>query len=155
MGLFNKKKNSRVEFIEGLDRFNKGAIITLSLDEENQCLVMEHLNKNIGKVYLKYDQIIIAKCILEKEIIQMNKSVIGRAAAGGILLGGLGAIVGAVSGTGTKKKNKFKNFLIINYKDNQGEVKALSFDVTNSNFYICDIVKKLNENANLKEDIYL
>jgi hypothetical protein len=43
---------------------------------------------------------------IETEIKAEEKSSIGRALTGGVLFGGVGAIVGAVSGVGTKQKKK-------------------------------------------------
>ena len=156
MGLFRKKeKSSKVKFIEGIERFTKGEVITLSLDEDKECLVMKNLNKQIGDVYLKYEQVIMVKYMHEREIVEANKSTIGRAAVGGLLLGEVGALAGAASSAGTKKKEKLKTYIIINYKDRNGEKKVLSFETTNSNLYIVKIIKKLNEKSKLIENMYL
>ena len=156
MGLFRKKeKSSKVKFVEGIDVFTKGEEITISLDEEKECLVMKNINKKIGDVYLKYEQVIMAKYMHEREIVEVNKSTIGRAVVGGLLLGEVGALVGTISSAGTKKKEKLKAYVIINYKDSNGEIKVLSFDATNTNLYLAKIINKLNEKSNLKEDMYL
>jgi len=55
----------------------------------------------------------------QEEIIRTNKSVIGRAVVGGLILGPLGAIVGGMSGIGSKEKFINKTFLIINYWDTE------------------------------------
>lgn len=156
MGLFRKKeKSSKVKFIEGIERFTKGEVITLSLDEDNQCLVMKNLNKQIGDVYLKYEQVIMVKYMHEREIVEANKSTIGRAAVGGMLLGEVGVLAGAASSAGTKKKTKLKTYIIIHYKDRNGEKKELIIETTNSNLYIVKIIKKLNEKSKLIENMYL
>lgn len=67
--------------------------------------------------------------ITEKEIKQSKKSVVGRAVVGGLLLGGIGAVVGGMSalpGDGVKE-GKEQLFFIINYIDANGEVAAISF----------------------------
>ncbi|XWN36814.1 MAG: NINE protein [Balneola sp.] len=48
-----------------------------------------------------------------------DKSVVGRAVAGGLLLGPLGAVIGGMSGIGTKSKklDQETDYLIINYWD--------------------------------------
>ena len=159
MGLFRKKeKSSKVKFIEGIERFTKGEVITLSLDEDKECLVMKNLNKQIGDVYLKYEQVIMVKYMHEREIVEANKSTIGRAAVGGLLLGEVGALAGAASSAGTKKKEKLKTYIIINYKNKKKrkeKKKVLSFETTNSNLYIVKIIKKLNEKSKLIENMYL
>lgn len=53
----------------------------------------------------------------ESEIQQVSKSVVGRAIVGGILTGGIGAIVGGMSGMGSKSKNVDVHYLIIHFWD--------------------------------------
>ncbi len=55
----------------------------------------------------------------EAEIIEKDKSVIGRALIGGVV-GPVGAVVGAVSGVGTKKKKINHTYLIISYMSSSG-----------------------------------
>lgn len=62
-------------------------------------------------------QIISLEKTTESELIKMDKSVIGRAVVGGLILGPLGAIIGGISGIGTKEKISEKNYLIINFWD--------------------------------------
>jgi hypothetical protein len=62
-------------------------------------------------------QIISIKTASKGEIVSANKSVIGRAIAGGLILGPLGAIIGGMSGVGLKEKFIDKHYLIINYWD--------------------------------------
>lgn len=64
-------------------------------------------------VQIHRSQIISLKKSNTHELIQANKSVIGRAVVGGLILGPLGAIVGGMSGLGSKAVNK--SYLIINY----------------------------------------
>lgn len=52
----------------------------------------------------------------ESELIQQNKSVVGRAAVGALLFGPFGAIVGGLSGLNTSK-TMCKNMLIISFWD--------------------------------------
>lgn len=64
------------------------------------------------------------------EIVQSKKNMIGRAAVGGLLFGGAGAIVGGMSATdnnGTKEKEEERVFFIVNYKDANGETARISF----------------------------
>lgn len=64
----------------------------------------------------------------ERELIEKEKSVVGRALIGTLLVPGLGTIVGGMSGIGNKKKKgKLNHFLIINYTDSQGELAAVTF----------------------------
>lgn len=64
-------------------------------------------------------QIISLKQTSQEELSKTDKSVIGRAVVGGLILGPLGAIVGGMSGIGNKEKLKNKHYLVINYWDNE------------------------------------
>ena len=65
---------------------------------------------------------------------QKNKSVIGRAIAGGLILGPVGAIVGGMTGIGQKQvaTNMPENILSISYLENEIE-KILLFSCKNKN----------------------
>lgn len=87
----------------------------------------------------------------ESEIIEQNKNVIGRGIVGGLLFGGLGAIIGGISGTGTKKKRINHKYLIINYKNSSEELCVMSFKVFDSkglNNLIGYIGGYVNQNSN-------
>lgn len=83
------------------------------------------VGKNFSAVYMKKRNQIALGCqkgwffadnnkvsisLVEGEV---QKSVIKRAVVGGILTGGVGAVVGGLSGLGTKKKKKY----ILEYND--------------------------------------
>lgn len=63
-------------------------------------------------------QIISFKQTTKSELVYMDKSVIGRAVLGGLILGPLGAVIGGMSGIGTKQKFQDKSYLIINLSCN-------------------------------------
>jgi len=57
---------------------------------------------------------------------QQSKSVVGRAVIGGLLFGGAGAIVGAISGTkGENKKVNFVDYILTVLLDDDGKDKAI------------------------------
>lgn len=56
-----------------------------------------------------------------------DNSPLGRAAVGGLLFGGVGAIVGATSGTTTSTVTTPRYFLIINYTTKDGKEENLIF----------------------------
>ena len=62
-------------------------------------------------------QIISLKQTSQEELSKIDKSVIGRAVIGGLILGPLGAIVGGMSGIGSKEKFANKHYLVINFWD--------------------------------------
>ena len=82
------------------------------------------------KLLLNYDQITDVFYGGKTELIQKPKSVIGRAVVGGVIFGGVGAIVGAASGTGTKTGKKTHLYFIISYTSSDGEDKYIQFEDT-------------------------
>lgn len=82
--------------------------------------------------YIKINE----KEILKFEHVEMlqvqdkNKSVIGRAAAGGLLLGPAGMVIGGMSGMGKKKIEKKIQTLEIGYIDN-GQEKSIILEAIN------------------------
>ncbi len=62
-------------------------------------------------------QLISLNKTTSSELSQMDKSVVGRAVVCGIILGTIGAIVGGMSGIGSKKKVKDVSYLVINFWD--------------------------------------
>lgn len=63
--------------------------------------------------------------ISDKELIEKDKSVIGRGAVGSVLFGGVGLVLGGLSGLNKKQVEQNIDYLIINYKSN-GEDKVVN-----------------------------
>lgn len=89
---------------------------------EGEIKIVLHTNgicimKGISLYYISDQQIIKLSTATEKQIMTESKSVIGRAIVGGLILGPLGAVIGGISGVGSKQKLKGKFYLIINYWD--------------------------------------
>jgi hypothetical protein len=99
---------------------------------------------------LRYDQIKDVVYTSDIQTISKSKSPIGRAIAGGLLFGGTGAIVGAISGVGTKEKKEYKFYLIINYTSKTGEDKFLQYEDQSLNAGL-KFSKLLKEKANIQE----
>lgn len=60
-------------------------------------------------------QIISIKQTTKADLVNLDKCVVGRAVVGGLILGPLGAVIGGMSGIGTKQKIQDKSYLVINY----------------------------------------
>lgn len=101
-------------------------------------------------ITLDYAQITDIFYGAETEIIKKSKSPIGRAVAGGLLFGGVGAVVGAVSGSGTKDKKVTKIYFIISYTSAGGEDRFLKFEDTRV-FKGVKLSKKLKELCGIPE----
>jgi len=63
----------------------------------------------------------------------VNKSVVGRSIFGGLILGPLGAIVGGISGIGTKRVAFGKSYILINFwNSNDKNFYSISFECINN-----------------------
>lgn len=70
----------------------------------------------ISQLEIHNTQLISVTFADQSELLRQNKSVIGRAIVGNILMGPMGAIIGGMSGIGTKSA-KNNSYLVINYWD--------------------------------------
>ena len=66
---------------------------------------------------IHYSQIISLKQTSLEELTKTDKSIVGRAVVGGLILGPLGAIVGGMTGIGNKEKSVNIHYLVMNYWD--------------------------------------
>ena len=131
MGLFGRKE--KVNFYKFLvvDGCVPGmkAPSTVKISLLSDKVEIRQIVNGKGVAFLSYDQVTAAEKVNEKQIAEVDKSVIGRAVVGGVLLGPLGAVVGGVSGVGRKQKATYKDFFVINYTAASGEPAVLSFEM--------------------------
>lgn len=79
---------------------------------------------------LKLERVTAAEGVLRTDLLKQDKSVLGRGIVGGLILGPLGAIVGGMSGVGTKDKKG--SFLVINYRSSTSDqIEVIIFDLKN------------------------
>lgn len=83
----------------------------------------------------------------EMKLTEHQKSVILRALAGGILLGPIGAIVGGISGVGSKKKEEEKeqNYIQISYTNKEGDFIQALFLTKYNQAFCKGLAKKIND----------
>lgn len=128
MGFFKKKKGSVIsehfKLLENVAMFSKGYMYEVALYDTY--LEITSLQKKT--VTLNYNQITDVFYGVETELKNKPKSVIGRAAIGGLLFGTTGAIVGAISGNDQTKERHF--YFIISYVGSDGADKYLQFEDT-------------------------
>lgn len=134
-------------YYEGIDFYSKEIEVTISLDDENNRLTITPKYAKVSPVHLAYDQITKCATINNEMVTEKNKSVVGRAIVGGVLTGGLGAIVGGMTGIGSKKKVKKIYYFVINYINKEGDTSVLSFRVDHV-ILIMDFVKALQDRIN-------
>lgn len=128
MGLFNKNDEKKkhkfrllINHVEGLNVFNFQEDLNLMLDLEENTLIFESVmdSKKKPNVKLSFDKINYINETTDKEIIEKDKSVVGRAAVGTLLAGPLGAVIGGISGAGSKKETKETQIITIGYNDDK------------------------------------
>ncbi len=151
MGFFKSKKGSIISdyfmLTENLGVYKTGDMVDVALYDEDLVIKSPVLKQEIK---LNYSQITDVYYGLETEIIEKNKSVIGRAVAGGLLFGGVGAVVGGISGTGTKEKKERHFYFIISYISSTGENDFIQFEDTRL-YKGVKVAKKLKELCNITE----
>lgn len=138
MGLFStkSKKGDPIVILKMVDGLTIPANTMVQLEandtEEKIYFTIPFIKKE--PITLAYKQVTNIEMFTEDQIKEKDKSVIGRALVGGILIGPLGAIIGGISGAGTKKKKKNKLFVVINYVSKDGETNVISFEDTRMYF---------------------
>ena len=151
MGLFKKDKDVIISehflMLQDVGELKKGWAIKLSLYDDHLTL------KNFAvkqPITLNYSQITDVFHGYTTEIQEKNKSTIGRAMAGGLLFGGAGAIVGAMTANGKKEKKVTKLMFIISYISSKGEDCFLQFEDTR-HYKGKKLSNKLKELCNIEE----
>lgn len=134
MGIFNKKDKDGnfapiARHIAGLPNYTNTDAVCITVRQDVRSLVFKDKTsfkkEKMNDITLSFDKIIGADFITQEEL--AKASTIGRAVIGGILFGGVGAVVGAISANGNQKTKK-KNFFAISYMADSGEEKTLLFD---------------------------
>ena len=148
MGFFKSTKGSIISdyflTMEKIMNIEENEIVDIALYEDH----LEIKNKK-QTLKLDYDQVKDVFHGYEDVLVEKQRSPIGRALVGGLLFGGAGAVVGAISGTQTTKKKK-KLLFIICYIGSDGEEKFLKFEDTRM-YKGKKITKQLKELAEIKD----
>lgn len=98
----NKPIILKLKHVEGLKNFDNNIEITISMPDKNLILSDGGQTQEI-----KFNEVVHAAILEEITNDIKDKSVVARALVGGLLLGGVGAVVGGLSGvTPSYKKNK-------------------------------------------------
>ena len=84
---------------------------------------------NTKTTSLFYSQILETNFYTETEILEKSKSVVGRSVVGAALFGPVGAIVGGMSGIGSKNEKSVHRFYTITYVNSKNEPGLLTFGI--------------------------
>lgn len=151
MGLFKKKE--KVTFYKFL--VVDGCVPSMSAPSTVKISLLPdriEIRQIIGgkaEAYLSYTQVTAAEKINEKQVSEVDKSVLGRAVVGGVLLGPLGAVIGSASGIGTKKKTVYKDYFVINYTAANGEAAVLYFEMVGPPVGFAQFLAELKHKAGI------
>jgi len=115
--------------IDGIP-FLGGKKVLLNLYPD-KLIISDKNKKNSYKI--RMENIVDIKVKTETEISEQERNVLARAVAGGLLFGGVGAIVGGMSGIPPKKIKMIHDFLIVDYLSKNGEQKSMMFLYRNAN----------------------
>lgn len=128
MGLSNSDVIDRVamKLVEPIANLKAEVSYTIYLYEDH-LLIKDVLTRKDAQLSLS--QIKNVYYGTETEIIEKNKSVVGRALVGS-LFSPVGTVVGAISGVGTKKKKINHTYLIIVYMSSEGIERTIKFEDT-------------------------
>lgn len=151
MGLF--KQNNKPLFSDLFSLVEAHANLRENLVYTVQCfdeyLVIRSCVGPKNEATLRYSQITDVSVHTETEVIEKRQSAVGRAVVGGILFGGAGAIVGAVS-AGTKQKKNIHARMTISYISQAGDTNTITMETGNS-LSLITFPKKLRKCCGLDE----
>lgn len=154
MGLFSKEKKIGVviKHVDGLNVFETNEDLQVYiLPKTNEITFKSVTNKKKPVIHLSLDKLKYADKATDKEIQEKDKSVMGRAAVGTLLLGPLGTVLGGMSGIGSKKKIKDRIIVTIGYESEEQEKEILLIESSYSlglvDIFYTELIKYTQSNA--------
>lgn len=111
--------------MHGIPHASQNALANIFINDEKMFVECKDITFE-----LKLERVTAAEGVLRTDLLKQDKSVIARGVVGGLLLGPIGAIVGGMSGVGTKDKKGA--FLVINYRSSAtDQIEVIIFDMKN------------------------
>lgn len=121
--------SSNFKLIDGIPGWGQNVlVIKAELLEDSIKFYKSAIGKS-DSISLCYDQILDTGFYSEEEILEKSKSVIGRAAIGS-LFGPLAAIIGGISGVGTKKIKHKTYYYTINFISSSGKPGLITLGIS-------------------------
>ncbi|WP_286080668.1 hypothetical protein [Parablautia intestinalis] len=122
---------SNFKLVDGIPNWPQNMII-VTIELYDDCLLFWRAitpKQNQSPSILKTESIINTEYLTEKEIIEKSKSVVGRATAGALIFGPVGALIGGMSGIGNSQKQKSHTYYIIHYINSKGEEAIITLEI--------------------------
>ncbi len=116
--MFGSDFKASAMYWEGIDSFQHDTVMKIVLNKSDGKVIFTSFDKRV--VNLPFEKITNIALITEKEAKDAN--TLGRAVVGGVLLGSLGATIGAISST----QKKSITLLVINYVDHNKDIQTIS-----------------------------
>lgn len=156
MGLFSKNKKkefkSRFMTVNGTQLSQHGkkesgidSERTIDMTLHDDCIEFTYPLSKITPIKIDYYSILSYEKITDEEIRTKKKSVIKSAVVGGVLFGGVGAIVGALDATnGDKVTKKKKNYFVINALNDNGDEETYLLEIVPATKPHKEIIEQLD-----------
>ncbi len=118
---FKGKNGVRLQYIQGYNELKENEKYSLMINKGNINFVSftEGFNKDVGFPKIAIKNIKSTDIHMEIKQTEENKSVVGRAVVGGLILGPIGAVVGGISGLQKTLKEEKELYFIIKDKNDE------------------------------------
>ncbi|MCQ2308078.1 MAG: hypothetical protein MJ000_11045 [Bacteroidales bacterium] len=131
VGFFKSNKGTVIsemfKITEDFAMFKSGQMVNVNLFDTELKL---HSPGTKNDATLEYSKITDVFYGPQSSIVEKDKSIIGRAVVGGLLFGGAGAIVGAMTANGKKEKQLNRIMFVISYTGSNGMNKFIALEDT-------------------------
>lgn len=128
------RKSVNFSYISGMPApWREGAPVNLTIDEENSRLIIRSHAFDWPPASMPFSRIFNVELFSEDEVVEKNKSVIKRGIAGALIAGPVGAIVGGMSGIGSKTKTQTRRGLAIDFITANGD-RSLIFEIVGATY---------------------
>lgn len=128
------RKSVNFSYISGMPApWCEGAPANLTIDAENNRLIITSRLYDWQPVSLPFKRIYNVELFSENETVEKSKSVIKRGIAGALIAGPVGAVVGGMSGIGSKTKTQTRRGLAIDFITKNGD-RSLIFEIVGATY---------------------
>lgn len=141
------RKSVNLAYISGMPApWREGAPVNLTIDEENSRLIIRSRAFDWPPASMPFSRIFNVELFSEDEVVEKNKSVVKRGIAGALIAGPVGAIVGGMSGIGTKTETNTRRGLAIDFETKNGD-RSLIFEIVGATYDPQGFAAELNRHA--------